>query len=78
MSRANPTPLQAWEDAAGTCNTCPGDLEPAEYLQREPDRKPPELPWRALGAGACVLIAAPLVLHLVLVLMPAAVQVAAR
>lgn len=76
QSRIQPTPLQAWEDAAGTCNTCPGELEPAEALQRDPS--PPAVPWRALGAGLAVLICVPLVLHLVLVLMPAALQVAAR
>ena len=74
----SPTSLLLHEDAAGTCNTCPGELEPAECLQRDPERKPPAMPWRALGAGCAVLLCVPLVLHLVLVLMPAAVQVAAR
>lgn len=78
MTAAHPTPLQAWEDAAGTCNTCPGELGPAEHLQADPERKPPAVPWRVLRAGAYLLICVPLVLHLVLVLMPAAVQVAAR
>ncbi len=75
----SPTTLLLHEDAAGTCNTCPGELDSAEScFLRDPERKPPELPWRALGAGCAVLLCVPLVLHLVLVLMPAAVQVAAR
>jgi hypothetical protein len=70
------TRLLAWEDAAGTCNTCPGELEPAESLQHDPS--PPAVPWRALGAGAAVLIAVPLALHLALALWPVAVTLAAR
>jgi len=76
MNRTHPTPLQAWEDAAGTCNTCPGELEPAEALQRDPE--PPPVPWRTLGSGLAVLILTPLVLHLVLTALPHAVTVAAR
>lgn len=78
MSRVGQTALQAWEDAAGTCNTCPGELAPAEYLQREPVRLPPAVPWRVLGAGLAILICVPLALHLVLVLAPVVTQVAAR
>jgi hypothetical protein len=74
----SPTTLLLHEDAAGTCNTCPGELEPAECLQREPERKPPAMPWRALGAGACLLICVPLALTLALRLLPIVVQVAAR
>ena len=75
---AHPTPLQAWEDAAGTCNTCPGELLPAEELQRDPARRPPAMPWRALGSGVAIVICVPLALHLVLQILPAVIQVAAR
>lgn len=76
MSRAHPTPLQAWEDAIGTCNTCPGELEPAEALQREP--APPPYPWRALGAGLAVVFAVLLGVHFAMPLLATATQVAAR
>lgn len=78
MSRAHPTPFQAWEDAAGTCNTCPGELEPAEALQREPAQHPPAVPWGQLGAGLGVLFAFVAAAHLVAAFWPAALQVAAR
>lgn len=79
QGRMTPTALLQHEDATGLCNTCPAELDSAEscYL-RDPVRTPPAVPWRVLGAGCVVLICVPLVLHLVLVLMPAALQVAAR
>lgn len=78
MSRVPQTALQAWEDAAGTCNTCPGELEPAECLQRDPVRRPPPYPWRALGTGLAVVFAAVIGVHLFAAFWPAVVQVAAR
>lgn len=78
MSRANPTPLQAWEDAAGTCNTCPGELEPVEALQREPVQRPPAVPWGELGAGVGVLFAVVAAAHLFAAFWPGVLQVAAR
>jgi hypothetical protein len=76
-SRVQPTPLQAWEDAVGTCNTCPGELLPAEELQREPVRKPPPYPWRDLGAGLCIVFAVMLVAHFAVPVSPTA-RVAAK
>jgi len=70
--------LTQWEDDAGTCNPCPGELGPAEALQCEPASVPPPVPWRALGAGCAVLLMVPLVAHLVLRALPYVAQVAAR
>lgn len=56
QGRVQQTRLLAWEDDAGTCNTCPGELQPAECLQREPDRgTPPPVPWRAFGAALLII-----------------------
>ena len=76
QGRVPQTALQAWEDAAGTCNTCPSELEPAECLQRDPG--PPPYPWRDLGAGVCVLFGVVAAAHLVAIVCPAVLQVAAR
>lgn len=76
QSRIQPTRLQQFEDDVGTCNTCPGELEPAECLQR--DQSPPPYPWRALGAGLGVMFAVVAAVHLFAVFWPAAMQVAAR
>ena len=78
MNRVAQTALQRWEDDAGTCNTCPGELEPAECLQRDPVRRPPAYPWRQLGAGLAVLFATVVGVHVACVIWPASVQVAAR
>ena len=50
-----PTALLRYEDESGMCNTCPGELEPAESLQRE--RGPEPYPWRELLAGFALLLA---------------------
>ena len=76
QGRIEQTPLQAWEDAAGTCNTCPGELEPAEALQRDPT--PPAYPWRELGLGLAVMFMAICGASVLAALMPAAALVAAR
>ncbi len=48
QSRLTPTALLNHEDATGMCNTCPGELEPAEAMQRAPGPDP--YPWRQLFA----------------------------
>lgn len=80
QGRIAQTRMQAWEDDAGTCNTCPGELDSAEScFQRDPDRgMPPPVPWRALGAGAAVLFLAVVGLQVAVQILPAAVQVATR
>lgn len=76
QGRIEQTPLQAWEDAAGTCNTCPGELEPAERLQRE--RGPEPYPWRDLGLGLAVMFVAVCGASVIAALLPAAQVVATR
>jgi hypothetical protein len=78
VNRVPQTRLLCWEDAAGTCNTCPGELEPAEYLQCDAAPKVPSYPWRTLGAGLAVVFAAVFGLHLASVVLAPAVTVAAR
>jgi hypothetical protein len=79
QGRVQQTNLQRWEDDAGTCNTCPGELHTAECLfQREPVRRPPPVPWRALGAGLAIVFLAVGGLHVVNVIWPPAITVAAR
>ena len=78
QGRVQPTPLQAYEDDSGMCNTCPGELEPAEMLQREPASMPPDYPWRRLGRGAVVVCTALACLYFALPHVVTAVQVAAR
>jgi len=78
MNRTQPTPLQAFEDASGMCNTCPGELEPAEYLQRDPVNSPPPYPWRTLCAGLAVVFAVLLGVHFAMPLLSAVTVVAAR
>lgn len=55
QGRMTPTALLRYEDATGMCNTCPGELEPAEAMQREPGPEP--YPWRPLLAGFALLLA---------------------
>jgi len=73
-----PTALLNYEDDAGTCNTCPGELMPAEELQREPARRAPPVPWRQLGAGLAVVFLAVVGVQVANVVWPPAVTVAAR
>lgn len=70
--------LIQFEDDAGTCNTCPGELEPAECLQRDPVRRPPPVPWRELGAGLAVVLAVLLGVHVFCVVTQPSVSVAAK
>ena len=77
QGRIEQTTLQAYEDAAGTCNTCPGELDSAESCyQRDPS--PPPYPWRALGTGLAVVFMVLGVVHLVASVAPQLAQVAAR
>lgn len=77
MTRIPQTALQRWEDAAGTCNTCPGELHSAEcVLQREPG--PPPYPWRDLGLGLAVVFVAICGASVLALYLPHAAMVAAR
>lgn len=78
QGRMTPTALLRYEDAIGTCNTCPGELEPAEALQRDPVRLPPPVPWRQLGAGLLVVLLAVAGAHVASVVWPSSQQVASR
>lgn len=71
-----PTALLRYEDDSGLCDTCPGELEPAETLQREPGPEP--YPWRQLLAGFVLTLAAIACGSLIAAYAPASSVVAAR
>jgi len=77
QGRLRPTALLNYEDAVGTCNTCPGELEPAEAMQADLTPTPPPYPWRDLGLGLAVMFVA-ICGASVLAMAPSALMVAAR